>query len=271
MKLRSERYIALLIWASLLPLGCSSNVSANEVSQHEITSTVVTAAFTHTVRPTATRTPEPTATPLPTSTATSVPTLTPTPALPEEIYIRDIRGHKQNFPLGCEAAAAKDWANYFGVDFSEFDFQHGLPLSDNPDVGFVGSVNSPWGQVPPYGYGVHAAPVAELLNHYGLQARAVTGYTVEDIKQNLAQQKPVIVWVIGNVVGGVPYEYTDSKGNKSIVAAYEHVVIVTGYNTKKFRYMNNGKFYEVPYDIFENSWGVLGNMAIILEGEALQQ
>jgi hypothetical protein len=34
--------------------------------------------------------------------------------------------------------------------------------------------------------------------------------------------------VIGNMVGGVPYEYTDQHGNQTIVAAYEHVVIVTG-------------------------------------------
>jgi uncharacterized protein YvpB len=195
--------------------------------------------------------------------ATLAPSLTPIRTLPVAHVIGAIRGHHQYFPLGCEAAAAKDWANYFGKDFNEFEFQYKLPVSDNPDFGFVGNVNSPWGQVPPYGYGVHAGPVADLLNKYGIQARAAKGYTLDQIKANIAQDKPVIVWVIGNVVGGVPYVYTDSQGNKVTVAAYEHVVIVTGYDESHIRYMNNGKFYVTPTSVFLNSWGVLGNMVIV--------
>jgi len=221
-------------------------------------------------------TPQPSSTPVPpTHTATSEATFTPSPIppestptstpLPDEHYIRNISGHKQYFTLGCEAATAKDWANYFGFDFNEFEFQYKLPLSDNPDKGFVGDVNAPWGQVPPYGYGVHAGPVADLLNAYGIPARSYSDYTLEMVKQKLAQDKPVIVWVIGNMVGGVPYEFTDSAGDKVVVAAYEHVVILTGYNASKIRYMTNGKFFETPYEVFLNSWGVLGNMVIVDE------
>ena len=199
----------------------------------------------------------------PTTTPTLPPTSTPTLALPQEHYIRNISGHRQYFPLGCEAATAKDWANYFGKDFNEFEFQYKLPISDNPDLGFVGNVNSPWGQVPPFAYGVYAGPVADLLNAYGIPAKAYKGYTLDQIKARIAADKPVIVWVIGNVVGGVPAEYTDAHGNKTIVAAYEHVVIVTGYNKDHVRYMNNGRFYETPNEVFLNSWGVLGNMALV--------
>ncbi len=207
-------------------------------------------------------TPTPTILP-PTSTPLPPPTATSTLALAEEHYIRNISGHRQYFPLGCEAATAKDWANYFGKDFNEFEFQYKLPISDNPDLGFVGNVNSPWGQVPPYAYGVYAGPVADLLNAYGIPAKAYKGYTLEQIKAKIAEDKPVIVWVIGNVVGGVPAEYTDVHGNKTIVAAYEHVVIVTGYNKDHVRYMTNGRFYETPNAVFLNSWGVLGNMALV--------
>ena len=31
------------------------------------------------------------------------------------------------------------------------------------------------------------------------------------------------------------------------------------------RYMNNGKFYDIPSKNFENSWQVLGNMVVYLE------
>lgn len=228
--------------------------------------------------PTATETlsPSPSPSPSPTQTATPAPkpnpvqsALDPLPTatsdLPAETYITNISGHRQYFPLGCEAAAAKDWANYFGKDFNEFEFQYKLPLSDNPELGFVGDVNSPWGQVPPYGYGVHAGPVADLLNQYDIPARAYKGYTLEQVKEKIAAGKPVVAWVIGNMVGGVPYEYTDSQGNKVIVAAYEHVVILTGYTETHIRYLNNGNFFDAPNEVFLNSWGVLGNMVIVDE------
>jgi uncharacterized protein YvpB len=104
--------------------------------------------------------------------------------------------------------------------------------------------------------------VADLLEAYGIPAVAYKDYTLDQLRASVAQDAPVIAWVIGNVVGGVPYEYTDSLGNQVTVAAYEHVVIVTGYDAGHIRYMTNGKFYDTPTEVFLNSWGVLGNMVI---------
>lgn len=211
-------------------------------------------------------TPDQLATRIPPSPIPTLQSPTPNPLpLPPEHYITGISGHKQYFTLGCEAATALDWARFLGYEFNEFEFQYKLPVSDNPDFGFVGDVNSPWGQVPPYAYGVHAGPVADLLNEYSIPAKAYKGYTLEQIIAKVAQDKPVIAWVIGNVVGGVPYEYTDKEGRTVTVAAYEHVVIVTGYNEEKIRYMTNGKFFETPKEVFLNSWGVLGNMVVVDE------
>jgi uncharacterized protein YvpB len=196
------------------------------------------------------------------------PAVSPTPTefvVPDSFYITGIFGSRQYFALGCEASAAADWADFFDVLIYEYDFQHQLPLSDNPDLGFVGDAKGPWGQVPPYAYGVHAEPVAALLREYGLPAVGGKGFTLEQVRQKISQSKPIIAWVIGNMTGGVPAEYTDKEGNKTIVAAYEHVVILTGYDQDSIRYMNNGKFYEVPNEVFLNSWGVLGNMAIMHE------
>ncbi len=124
------------------------------------------------------------------------------------------------------------------------------------------------GEVPPYAYGVHAAPVAQVLrDNYGMPARAAREFTIEEIKREIASNQPVIAWVIGNCVGGIPYEYTDQAGNNVVVAAYEHVVIITGYNEDSLRYMNNGKFYDIQYENFENSWSVLGNMVLYLADE----
>ncbi len=210
--------------------------------------------------------PEEAVLPLLDETAESEP-LNEVPAvLPEEFYIRNITGRRQYYPLGCETSTAVDLANYFGVSILESDFQNRLPLSDNPDFGFVGSVEGPWGQVPPYAYGVHAGPVGELLREYGLNAVGEKHFTVEQLKEEVASGQPVIAWVIGNVVGGIPYEYEDTQGRKVTVAAYEHVVIITGYSdaTGTLRYMNNGKFYDVPVEHFDNSWAVLERMVVYI-------
>jgi len=186
---------------------------------------------------------------------------------PDSFYITGITGHKQAYSLGCEAAAAVDWANYFGVSIIEYTFQVSLPHSDNPDYGFVGDVNSEWGQVPPFAYGVYSGPVADLLVQYGLPAKSVKGYTLDEVRQKLSESKPIIAWVIGRMVYSPPMTYIDGAGRSVVVAAYEHVVILTGYDVKAntIRFMSNGIFYDVPTQTFLTSWGVLGNMAVIHE------
>jgi uncharacterized protein YvpB len=210
--------------------------------------------------------------PTATSMVVDVPTSTPagTSSLhtyPDSFYIKGVPSHKQAYSLGCEAAAAVDWAAYFGVSIIEYTFQVSLPHSDNPDYGFVGDVNSEWGQIPPYAYGVHAGPVADLLTTYGLSAKAVTGYTLDEVRQKLSESKPVIAWVIGRMVYSEPTTYVDPEGRSVVVAPYEHVVILTGYDASAdtIRFMSNGVVYDVPTQTFLTSWGVLGNMAVIYD------
>ena len=213
---------------------------------------------------TATETLSPTNTPLPPTSTPQPPTATPV-VLPENFYLYDFNGHRQYYAIGCEASVAVDLAKYYDVYITEYDFQMALPKSDNPDLGFVGDVNSIWGQIPPDAYGVHAAPVAATLTEFGVPSVGGKGYTLDEIKAQLAQSKPVIVWVIGAMWSDVKaVEYTDKLGNKTIVAAYEHVVVLTGYDDKvgTVRYNNNGNYADVDYEQFQKSWAVLGNMAV---------
>ena len=206
----------------------------------------------------------PTSTTIPTNTV--VPSFTPQPSpspIPEEHFITGIYGHRQSYSISCESSSAADWATYFGVEIYEADVQFSLPNSDNPDLGFVGNVHDIWGQIPPYSYGVHAGPIAAILYHeFDLPARAEKNFTLEEIKAEIAAGEPVIAWVIGNMVAGEPIEYTPKDGKTTIVAPYEHTVIITGYGPNHIRYLNNGRFYEVPTDIFLRSWKVLGNMVV---------
>ncbi len=74
--------------------------------------------------------------------------------------------------------------------------------------------------------------MAEVLRGYGARAVAVRGMTFTALKREVAEGRPVIAWVTGHVTPGkgIPYEV---DGRTVTVAAYEHTVIVIGYNDQK--------------------------------------
>lgn len=194
---------------------------------------------------------------------TRVPPPTPLPPPPPEAHIVNLRGHKQAFSLSCEARAAATWAGYFGVQIDEETFVRQLPTSDNPDYGFVGDLNGPWGKIPPDGYGVHAWPVAAQLRVYGLNAYAHRRLTWEDLQRQIAVGQPVIVWVVGHVEPGKAERYVSPTGLTITVARYEHTVLVTGYTAEAVEILDGKKTYTRPVERFLESWAVLGNMAIV--------
>ncbi len=212
--------------------------------------------------PTATRRP-PTLTPTASRTPAPIPTRYVSPTPVASVRIEDFVGRKQSLPLSCEASAAVDWAAYFHVSIDELNFQNQLPLSDNPNKGFVGNVEGAWGQVPPAAYGVYAEPVAQLLRAHGVPAWAVYNLSLEAIKAEIALGRPVIVWVIGHVGRGTPVPYVDADGYETVVARFEHTVVVTGYDASQVWIVDGARQYTRTLKEFLDSWGVLGNMAII--------
>jgi len=184
---------------------------------------------TPTASPTVTSTPIPsptptatlTFTPSPTVTSSSTPTPTMTPTPPNEATIEGIKGRWPAFSLSCEARSAVDWGVYFGIEIDEIEFQNALPVSDNPDIGFVGNVNAPWGQTPPNAYGVHAGPVAELLKSYGLNAQARSDITFDELRAEISAGRPVIVWVVGRV-GSRSEEHTSELQSQFRRAYRDH-------------------------------------------------
>jgi uncharacterized protein YvpB len=239
-------------------------------------------------------TPPPTPTPLPTrtkapNTATStalptMPTLTKRPKnryvgpayrpnelpegfLPEAAQIQGMVGYPQRFPLDCEVQCAVDFAAFFGLVIDEMDFLTLLPGSDDPEQGFVGDYRDPSGQIPPDSYGVHAYPVASLLRNYGVNAFDIKGMAYADLQREIASGRPVIAWVVGNTIGGAPVTYTASNGNTTTVARFEHTVIVIGYQPTYLTILDGGMIYQRSVSAFMNSWGTLGNMAIVYRSD----
>jgi uncharacterized protein YvpB len=156
-----------------------------------------------------------------------------------------------------------DWAAYFGYKIDEITFFDGLPVSDNPDKGFVGNVHAAWGGTPPDAYGVHAEPVAALLQDFGLDAQAIREMTWDELRAEISQGRPVIVWVVGRVGEGTPIAYTASNGEETTVARFEHTVILTGYNQYEVTVQDGYWTYSRLTRDFLASWRVLGNMAIV--------
>jgi LysM repeat protein len=188
--------------------------------------------------------------------------------IPNYAFVEGLVGHGQTYPLSCESRSAADLAQYWGLSVSEVPFFESLPVSDNPEKGFVGSVFGTWGQTPPNPYGVHAKPVAKLLRQYGLDAEARRGMTVAEIKTEIANGRPVIVWVVGRVWQGTPLEYQANDGETVIVAQYEHTMIAYGYDLSGIYLMDagSGARQAYAYSIFKASWSVLGNMAVTAVG-----
>lgn len=214
--------------------------------------------------PTPSLTPGPTQVPpTPTQIPSSTPTDSPPTPLPKTASIEDITGVKQSMPLSCEASSAVDWAAYFGLEIDENEFFNGLPSHDNPEIGFVGDVYGSWGQIPPKDYGVHAAPIAQRLREYGLNAKSVRHMTLEELKAEIAAGRPVIIWVVGHVKRGTPVPYQGSEGGETIVAKFEHTVIVIGYTENKIRVLDGSRKYYVYQGEFMKSWNVLENLAVI--------
>ncbi len=178
--------------------------------------------------------------------------------------VLNVTGRGQALPLDCESRSAVDWAGYFGVTIDELEFFRLLPLSDDPDTGFVGDVYGGWGQMPPAPYGVHAGPVAGVLRAYGLPARAVAGLTWEALRAEIDANRPVITWVLGAVGSGAAVAYTAaSNGHTTLVAPFEHTVMVIGYGADSVTLLDGGTAYSRSLAQFLASWGVLGNMAVV--------
>lgn len=253
-------------------------VTETLVSTPAVTSTTPPAAFQKqlaglfarsTQAPTAflpvmdTPTPAPTETPEPTATVAEEPTqVVEAIPLPEGAQVAGLYGIGQSLALSCEARSATDWARFFGYKINEVEFQHALSKTDNPETGFVGNPNDVWGMIPPSSYGVHAGPVADLLHNFGVPARAYRDLGFDDIRREIAEGRPVIVWVVGGVWEGEGVEYTASDGQTTIVAANEHTVMVAGYTLDGVLIQDGGYRYYVTVSRFRDSWRVLGNMAI---------
>jgi uncharacterized protein YvpB len=188
--------------------------------------------------------------------------------LPPSAFIEGVVGHPQEHNLSCESRTSSDLAAFWGVAFTEDDFFRRLPKSDNPFRGFLGDVDLPAGTMPPYGYGVYAGPVAATLRSFGLDARARSGWSLDELKTEIAAGRPAAIWATYDMRLPGTQTWTSSDGATSIVVQWQHTFIAAGYDETGVylidAYDAGTKLFS--YEAFLPAWEQLGSMAVTVVG-----
>lgn len=199
-----------------------------------------------------------------------VPLLSPVHAqsLPPSAFLDGVVGHPQERNLSCESRSATDLAAFWGVAFTESDFFSRLPASDNPYCGFVGNMDMPAGTMPPRGYGVYAGPIAAALRSFGLDARPHFGWSLDELKAEIAAGRPVIVWATYDMRRSGVKRWLSSDGKTSVVVKWEHTFILVGYDGEGVYLIDayDGHTKRFPYSTFLPVWKQLGCMAVTVKG-----
>lgn len=181
------------------------------------------------------------------------------PTLPGQVRLQ-VPAQKQGHSLSCESSAASMGAHYQGVALEEEKVLAALPRHPNPHLGFRGSVDGSPGGLEDYG--VYAGPILTVLREHGLDARAVED-GLAGIKGALARGNPVVAWITYNCQPGNPTTVS-VDGQSVTLVAYQHAVVLTGYN-------DDGVWANDPWDgredfyandDLERAMGYLGDMAI---------
>jgi uncharacterized protein YvpB len=192
--------------------------------------------------------------------------------LPIEANIEGFTGYAQMHSLTCEARSAADVAAFWGTAVTEDELFNLISRSANPERGFVGNPDDAWGNLPPLSYGVHAPPVAKALRKLGLDAKKGRNLDWDVLRTEIAASRPVIVWVIGQVWAGEPVVFTAEDGSQTLIARFEHTMILTGYTADRVQLFDSYAGIQVSYPLitFLQSWAVLGNQAVFVYGEGCE-
>ncbi len=188
--------------------------------------------------------------------------------IPPSSLVEGIVAHPQERNLSCESRSVTDLAAFWGATFSEGDFFHRLPKSDNPHRGFLGDVDLPAGSMPPVGYGVYAGPVAATLRSLGLDAQAYQAWSLAALKAELSTGRGVVVWATYDMKLPGRETWVSSDGETSVVVQWQHTFIAEGYDEGGLylidAYDAETKYF--TYDAFMPAWDQLGRMAVTVRG-----
>lgn len=144
----------------------------------------------------------------------------------------DVKYHRQEHELSCEAAALKMVLNYYGLTVTEAEILQRMPMDrrpkkdgiwGDPDLAFVGDVDGVMGVS---GYGIHWPAMARLASEWKRTEILESG-KVTDLTRHLQERRPVLVW--GYHRSSAPLEWRTPAGRTVRGLKGQHVRVVYGF------------------------------------------
>lgn len=135
----------------------------------------------------------------------------------------------------------------------------------NPEKAFVGNPKDR------KSFGVYNKPIADTANKFKQGAVAKNGLSLEEIKEIVKGNNPVIAWVSlyedyseAEVAG---YWYDKDTKEKVFWINGEHAVVVYGYDEEGIYISNpyNGKKYKISNELFEYNYSKHGKRVVYYE------
>jgi uncharacterized protein YvpB len=183
-------------------------------------------------------------------------------AAPAAVYLTGFPTLKQQRSLTCESSAASMGTR--GA-VKEGQIMRLLPRAANPNFGFRGNPSGEQG-TKLVDYGVYAGPVHNALRRLGWTSTVLSYASDYNIKSYIDQGWPVVAWITYALQPG-KHRLMQHNGVQFVLVPHEHVVLVTGYDSRTIIANDpwTGKVVRYYWSNFNKSWGLFGNMALAIE------
>lgn len=218
-------------------------------------------------------------TPIPTSTPTDPAPVVSQPrpiSLPEACYVTSPTNLGQMlYPLDCEITAlwylVQTQPRYRSLVDREALY-NALVYHENPDRGFRGDMHGPRPGDSDRNYGLHARALVEVGQHAGIPLEVIR--SIQDMKDRLCRGEPVIAWMRSTQGRQAPVlvrGYQDSNGMAYYTVAYEHAVLVMGYDEATVSYLEpaDGQAHTITWRQFEQEIRLFGKQMVAVSQAGL--
>ncbi len=188
--------------------------------------------------------------------------------LPKKVIL-DIDLIKQIYPLSCEVASLQMALSYYDINKTQDDLLEELGISEpftkqiaedrviwgNPDEAFVGDVkgwftgkgdNGEESILDGTGWGVNNGPIAQLAKKYRPDSEEIDGGSLNQIKQALNDDYPVIWWHVRDDAFKENIEYQTLDGQNYNIFQH-HANLLIGYEVNiegKIEYIFNDPYFD---------------------------
>lgn len=198
-----------------------------------------------------------------------------------------VTAYRQSHMYSCMISAAKSALEYRGVSRSEADiisrigydttpwsgtWNEGGAVWGDPGVGIVGDLDGNANNIG-WGYGSHWAPIAQVIESYGVSTETRSGMTAAELATQIAAGNPVIIWWVNGVWPAYEVNWKTPNGKNIRAVNAMHVQVVKGFvgsvdNPTSFTVTDSG--YGYPNKTFDTAtflakWSWFSNTGIIVK------